>query len=81
MIVMIKQTGLAPWEFKYPCIGSLTSTFLILDAWLERHLEFCVEGPNVEFFWFGISTLVLRREMQPVSKIHSVGYHHYLAQM
>ena len=29
-IVMIRWTGLAPWEFEFPFPGSLTSTFL---AW------------------------------------------------
>jgi len=28
IIVMIRWTGLAPWEFKFPFPGSLTSTFL-----------------------------------------------------
>ena len=28
IIVMIKWTGLAPWEFEFPCPGSLTSSFL-----------------------------------------------------
>jgi len=28
IIVMIRRTGLAPWEFKFPFAGSLTSTFL-----------------------------------------------------
>ena len=28
IIVMIRWTGLAPWEFKSPFTGSLTSTFL-----------------------------------------------------
>ena len=28
LIVMIKWTGLAPWEFEQPFPGSLTSTFL-----------------------------------------------------
>jgi len=27
-IVMIRWTGLAPWEFEFPFPGSLTSTFL-----------------------------------------------------
>jgi len=27
--VMIRWTGLAPWEFEFPFPGSLTSTFLI----------------------------------------------------
>jgi len=28
IIVMIRWTGLAPWEFAFPLPGSLTSTFL-----------------------------------------------------
>jgi len=28
IIVIIKWTGLAPWEFEFPFPGSLTSTFL-----------------------------------------------------
>ena len=28
IIVMIRSTGLAPWEFEFPFPGSLTSTFL-----------------------------------------------------
>ena len=28
IIVMLRWTGLAPWEFEFPCPGSLTSTFL-----------------------------------------------------
>ena len=28
IIVMIRLTGLAPWEFEFPFPGSLTSTFL-----------------------------------------------------
>jgi len=28
VIVMIRWTGLAPWEFEFPFPGSLTSTFL-----------------------------------------------------
>jgi len=28
IIVMIRWTGLAPWEFEFPFQGSLTSTFL-----------------------------------------------------
>jgi len=30
IIVMIRWTGLAPWEFEFPFLGSLTSTFLDL---------------------------------------------------
>ena len=29
IIVMIRWTGLAPWEFELPFSGSLTSTFLV----------------------------------------------------
>ena len=29
IIVMIKWTGLTPWEFEFPFPGSLTSTFLV----------------------------------------------------
>jgi len=28
IIVMIRWTGLAPWDFEFPFLGSLTSTFL-----------------------------------------------------
>ena len=28
IIVMIRWTGFAPWEFEFPCPGSLTYTFL-----------------------------------------------------
>jgi len=30
IIVMIRWTGLAPWEFEFPFPGSLTSTFLMI---------------------------------------------------
>ena len=29
IIVMIRWTGLAPWDFKFPFPGSLTSTFIM----------------------------------------------------
>jgi len=29
IIVLIRRTGLAPWEFEFPFPGSLTSTFLV----------------------------------------------------
>jgi len=29
IIVMIRWTGLTPWEFEFPFPGSLTSTFLV----------------------------------------------------
>ena len=31
IIVMIRWTGLVPWQFEFPFPGSLTSTFLIAD--------------------------------------------------
>jgi len=34
IIVMVRWTGLAPWEFDFPFPGSLTSTFLDLPAML-----------------------------------------------
>ena len=33
IIVMIRWTGLAPWQFEFPFPGSLTSTFL--GKWLK----------------------------------------------
>ena len=33
--VMIRWTGLAPWEFEFPSPGSLTSTFLTLVVNLQ----------------------------------------------
>ena len=36
IIVMIRWTGLAPWEFEFPFPGSLTSTFLeVVDLGFE----------------------------------------------
>ena len=42
IIVMIRWTGLAPWEFGFPFPGSLTSTFLhapVLQPALVLHLH------------------------------------------
>ena len=43
IIVMIRWTGLAPWEFESPFPGSLTSTLLDAeggeDAWLCAELD------------------------------------------
>ena len=33
---MIEWTGLAPWEFKFPFLGSLISTFLLVTCWCLR---------------------------------------------
>ena len=38
IIVMIKWTGLAPWEFEFPLPGSLTSTFLC-SAQIQLHVR------------------------------------------
>ena len=39
IIVMIRWTGLAPWQFEFPFSGSLTSTFLapLLDGDGQAH--------------------------------------------
>ena len=42
IIVMIRWTDLAPWEFEYPFPGSLTSTFLVST------LNFKSPTPNPE---------------------------------
>ena len=34
--VMIRWTGIAPWEFEFPFPGSLTSTFLICEHLVRR---------------------------------------------
>jgi len=36
IIVMIRWTGLAPWEFEFPFSGSLTSTFLVDHSQFKR---------------------------------------------
>ena len=48
IIVMIRWTGIAPWDFEFPFPGSLTFTFLSsyphpeaypnVSKWSERHL-------------------------------------------
>ena len=35
IIVVIRWTGLAPWEFEFPFPGSLTSTFLVSEVHVE----------------------------------------------
>ena len=48
IIVMIRWTGLAPWEFEFPFPGSLTSTFLVRGLVSQRlhppRLGFGVQG-------------------------------------
>ena len=51
IIVMIRWTGLAPWEFEFPFSGSRTSTFLRRSHQPSRldqmvHFRFC---PKVDF--------------------------------
>jgi hypothetical protein len=36
IIVMIRLTGLAPWEFAFPFQGSLTATFLVERNHLKK---------------------------------------------
>ena len=47
IIVMIRWTGLAPWEFEFPFPGSRTSTF-IYTAFTRRQVAdaFCRDGPH-----------------------------------
>ena len=42
IIVMIRWTGLAPWEFEFPFPGSLTSTFLV-GIYLEESFRKLLE--------------------------------------
>jgi len=42
IVVMIRWTGLAPWEFEFPFPGSLTSDFLGFDfisSWLDIGIQ------------------------------------------
>jgi len=44
IIVIIRWTGLEPWEFEFPFPGSLTSTFLVFTSVQQRfHAEPCAE--------------------------------------
>ena len=43
IIVMIRWTGLAPWEFEFPFSGSLIPTFLVRFLFLEPR-EVALEG-------------------------------------
>ena len=53
IIVMIRWTGLAPWEFESPFPGSLTSTFLDL----ARGFHVSPQGQRKEFL---IDNLLVR---------------------
>ena len=50
IIVMIRWTGLAPWQFEFPFPGSLTSTFLAVYAMLTcisaREGGWCYRGTS-----------------------------------
>jgi len=47
IIVMIRWTGLAPWDFEFPFPGSLTSTFLDVliqfRMWVSGCMDYTVE--------------------------------------
>jgi len=53
IIVMIRWTGLAPWELELPFPGSLTSTFLVhavqglASLALEPKLAFCISTNEI----------------------------------
>jgi len=42
IIMMIRWTGLAPWEFEFPFPGSLTSTFL-----MQVHPQLSTLSPEI----------------------------------
>jgi len=45
IIVMIRWTGLAPWEFEFPFPGSLASTFLSVQrSWPRGQIKADVNG-------------------------------------
>jgi len=48
IIVMMRWTGLAPWEFEFPFPGSLTSTFLMRR---ENHFSYFGTGECFVFKW------------------------------
>jgi len=56
IIVMIKWTGLTPWEFEFPFPGSLTSTFLVLHD-ISRCSRGGPHDHSVEFRWLEISSV------------------------
>ena len=49
IIVMIKWTGLAPWEFEFIFPSSLTSTFLVFVMKLSSGVGRARPGPNTGF--------------------------------
>ena len=54
IIVMIRQTGLVPWEFEYPFPGSLTSTFLVRETAAPLALVLSVQGLRLRVQGFGV---------------------------
>ena len=48
IIVMIRWSGLAPWEFEFPFPGSLTSTFLVCSPLCDSGCGFS-PGQGVRF--------------------------------
>jgi len=47
IVVMIRWTDLAPWQFEFPFPGSLTSTFLVKDLQLRTHVQLCTRVGHV----------------------------------
>ena len=43
IIVMIRWTGLAPWEFEFPFPGSITSTFMCTPHTMDQGSVFSVQ--------------------------------------
>ena len=60
IIVMIRWTGLAPWEFEFPFPGSLTSTFRGSSAIHARPFE---PQTQVNFSRFGQSLAIPAHKM------------------
>ena len=54
IIVMIRWTGLVPWEFEFPFPGSLTSTFLgavlRLDSMWGQNSQFAIQKWSKTFY-------------------------------
>ena len=60
IIVMIRWTGLAPWEFEFPFAGSLTSTFLA-GAELQTKPGEVLKEAKVRRAWRGTSRKMFER--------------------
>ena len=52
IIVMIRWTGLVPWEFAFPFPGSLTSTYPIKICWFRAPGEEMVRWAQFEAISF-----------------------------